>query len=152
MNHKDFKNYFMQIPCVKRFGPQDNTNGRFLVHWYSLQRDCRTLAPSFPFCFLVWEKQFFFVVYTGQTQLKSWSGLPELGAQTTLFFLWIYYLRSFVTVMEIWLTTAMITPPPHPHPPLLPRTREMTQWLRAPAALPEDLGSIPSTHMAANCL
>jgi hypothetical protein len=30
---------------------------------------------------------------------------------------------------------------------------EMTQWLRALTAFPEDLGSIPSTHMAAhNCL
>jgi hypothetical protein len=30
---------------------------------------------------------------------------------------------------------------------------EMAQWLRAPAALPEDPGSIPSTHKAAyNCL
>ena len=26
---------------------------------------------------------------------------------------------------------------------------EMAQWLRALVALPEDLGSIPSTHMAA---
>lgn len=24
----------------------------------------------------------------------------------------------------------------------------MTQWLRAPAAILEDLGSVPSTHMA----
>ena len=30
---------------------------------------------------------------------------------------------------------------------------EMAQWIRALAALPEDPGSIPSTHMAAhNCL
>ena len=30
---------------------------------------------------------------------------------------------------------------------------EMAQWLGALTALPEDLGSIPSTHMAAhNCL
>jgi hypothetical protein len=31
--------------------------------------------------------------------------------------------------------------------------REMAQLLRAPAVLPEDLGSIPSNHMATdNCL
>jgi hypothetical protein len=28
--------------------------------------------------------------------------------------------------------------------------REMTQWLRAPTALPEGLSSIPSTHMMAH--
>ena len=33
------------------------------------------------------------------------------------------------------------------------RAREMVPWLRALAALTEDWGSIPSTHMAAhNCL
>ena len=33
------------------------------------------------------------------------------------------------------------------------RAGGMAQWLGAPTALPEDLGSIPSTHMAAhNCL
>ena len=30
--------------------------------------------------------------------------------------------------------------------------REMVQWLRALAVLPEDPGSIPSTHMVANKL
>jgi hypothetical protein len=31
--------------------------------------------------------------------------------------------------------------------------KEMAEWLRALAALPEDLGLIPSTHMVAyNCL
>jgi hypothetical protein len=29
-------------------------------------------------------------------------------------------------------------------------TGKMTQWLRAPIAIPEDRGSIPSTHMAAH--
>jgi len=34
-----------------------------------------------------------------------------------------------------------------------PEAGEMAQWLRPPTALPENLGSIPSTHMAAhNCL
>lgn len=33
------------------------------------------------------------------------------------------------------------------------RFGEMAQWFRVPAALPEDLGSTPSTHMMSpNCL
>ena len=34
----------------------------------------------------------------------------------------------------------------------LSRAGEMAQWLRALAALPEDLSSIPSNHMAAHTL
>lgn len=35
----------------------------------------------------------------------------------------------------------------------VPGAREMTQWLRALAALPENSGSIPRTYMGAhNCL
>jgi hypothetical protein len=65
-----------------------------------------------------------------------------------------------------WQRLSPGEPSPHPQPvvhlykiiriiyrKVAARAREIAQQLRALAALPEDLGSIPSTHMAANnCL